>query len=579
MSDHASNVLRTKTFTDSMFRRLFWPTLLSALGLALGDIADALFVGIRIGKVGLATMSLVAPVYMIYNVLDIGIAVGASVHYTRALGKGKAKQGVEIFSQMLLFSLIVSIVIGALGLLLMPYILQMLGAGSKDGELWGYTREYLQIMFFGAPLTFLYFLLYYCVRCDDNEKLASAGYAIGYLTDIAASALFVLVFKMDVRGAIIATVLGKAVGICIFMLHFTRKWAILRFRFVKPDPKLVFSILQTGMASSFGYIGQFAALLIVNNILLRIGGESSLAQLNVVQNVSYIALAIYTALGDTVQPLCGTFYAEHNKDAIRRVMFVAIRIGVISGGVVSALFALFAPSVCALFGLTGSAVSEGAFAVRMFCLAVIPAGLSLISSACFQSIGREKLVFLINQLRTFVCFIAFALLLSLFDVKWFWFTFLGAELASLAIWMPVARLNRQSVSDVGFAYLLDANSTDISDLTSKAEAFCEENGATAKQVYCVTMCVEEVCQAIIENAFRKEGDEYIQLTLCFEKDGTAALHIRDNAVNFNPFAMKTGRDYDDADNLASLGIQMVKAKSKRFFYRRYAGFNTLSVEV
>ena len=217
MNDTASIALKNKSFTDNMFRRLFWPTLFSAIGLALGDIADALFVGIRIGKVGLATMSLVAPVYMIYNVLDIGIAVGASVHYTRALGKGKAKQGVEILSQMLLFSLIVSIVIGALGLLLMPYILQMLGAGSKDGELWEYTREYLQIMFFGAPLTFLYFLLYYCVRCDDNEKLASAGYATGYLTDIAASALFVLVFKMDVRGAIIATVLGKAVGICIFM--------------------------------------------------------------------------------------------------------------------------------------------------------------------------------------------------------------------------------------------------------------------------------------------------------------------------------------------------------------------------
>ena len=101
MRDTALNVLKNKSFTDNMFRRLFWPTLFSAFGLALGDVADALFVGIRIGKVGLATMTLVAPVYMIYNVLDIGIAVGASVHYTRALGKGKAKEGITIFSQML----------------------------------------------------------------------------------------------------------------------------------------------------------------------------------------------------------------------------------------------------------------------------------------------------------------------------------------------------------------------------------------------------------------------------------------------------------------------------------------------
>ena len=57
------------------------------------------------------------------------------------------------------------------------------------------------------------------------------------------------------------------------------------------------------------------------------------------------------------------------------------------------------------------------------------------------------------------------------------------------------------------------------------------------------------------------------------------IHLRDNAVDFNPFDMKTGQDYDDAENLASLGIQMVKSKAKRFFYRRYAGFNTLTVEV
>ena len=579
MSAYESGNIKNKSLTDSMFRRLLWPSLFSALGLALGDIADALFVGIRIGKIGLATMSLVAPIYMIYNVLDIGIAVGTSVHYTRTLGKGKARKAIGIYSQMVMFALIVSIVIGALGLILMPYILSLLGAGSPDGELWNYAKDYLQIMFMGAPLTFFYCLLYYCVRCDDDEKLASAGYVVGYLVDVSASALFILGFKMDVRGAIIATVLGKAVGICIFLIHFTKKWAILRFKFVKPEFKVIFSVLKTGMSASFGYIGQFVALLVVNNLLMRIGGDGALAQFNVVQNVSYFALAIYYALGDTAQPLCGTFFAEHNKDAIKRVMFLTVITGVLSGAVISGLFAIFAPSVCTLFGLTGTAVLDGAFAVRLFCFSVIPAGLSLMWSSCFQSINREKMVFLINQLRTFVCFTAFALILSQFGIKWFWFVFIGAELASLAIWIPVCRRKKLAVSEAVFSYLLDTNRTDISELISKAEEFCEENGAAPKQIYYVTMCVEEVCQAIIENAFRKEGDEYIQLTISFEKDGTIVLHMRDNAVNFNPFAMQTGQDYENDENLASLGIQMVKAKAKRFFYRRYVGFNTLTVEV
>ncbi len=571
--------LKRHTFTDKMFRRLFLPTLFSAIGWALGDIADALFVGIRLGNAGLATMSLVAPIYMIYNVLDVGIAVGTSVKYTQALGKGEAKKGVEIFSQMLIVAVVTSIAVCAVGLLAMPYILQFLGAGSPHGALWSYTREYLQIMFLGTPITFLYFLLYYCVRCDDNEKLASAGYIIGYFTDVVASAVFIMGFGLGVKGAIYATVLGKAVGVCIFCFHFTRKWAILRFRPSKPDFKLISSALKTGMASSFGFIGQFAALLIVNNILYKLGGSGALAVLNIVQDVSYVALAIYTALGDTVQPLSGTFFAEHNKGAIKRVMTLGILIGIISGAVIALVFVLCAPSVCRLFGLNGSQIASGAFAVRLFCISVIPAGLNITWSACFQAIKREKIVFLINQLRTFVCFLAFAVVLSQLGIKWFWFTFLGAEVLTIIIWVPIALSKKQEASGKVFSYLLDVNSTDFSELISKAEAFCEENGADIKKIYTITICIEEVCQAIIENAFKKTGEEYVQLTLCFEDDGAIMLHFRDNAVNFNPFAMKIGQDYDNPEHVSSLGIQMVRKKSKQFFYRRYSGFNTLTVEV
>ena len=579
MSDAVSANIKSRAFTDRMFRRLFWPSLVSSIGLALGDIADALFVGIRLGKVGLATMSLVAPVYMIYNVLDVGIAVGTSVKYTQHLGKGDAKKGIEVFSQMLVFAIAVSLAVAAIGLIAMPYILRLLGAGEVNGELWNYTKEYLQIMFLGAPLTFLYFLLYYCVRCDDAQKLASAGFTIGYLTDVVASAVFIMGLKLDVRGAIYATVLGKFVGVCIFLFHFTREWAILRFRPFKPDVSLVIGVLKTGMSSSVGYIGQFIALIVVNNLLQNIGGESALAVLNVVQDVSYVALAIYMALGDTIQPLSGTFFAEHNRDAIKRTMGLGMKIGVACGAVIAAAFAFFAPSICTLFGLKGTAVSMGTFAIRLFCLSIIPAGISIIWSACFQAIKRERIVFLINQLRTFVCFLAFALVLSCFEIKWFWCTFLGAELLSLAIWVPVSLKTRKTASDKVFNYLLDTNSSDISDLMNKAEAFCEKYDATPMQNYCVVLCVEEICQAIIENAFEQQGDEYIQLTLCIENDGAFVIHIRDNAVSFNPFAMNMGQDYDDEEQLASLGVQMVKNKSKQFFYRRYANFNTLTVEV
>ncbi|MDD3174003.1 MAG: MATE family efflux transporter, partial [Herbinix sp.] len=82
-----------KFFTRQMFYRFFTPSLLSAIVLSLGNIVDALVVGSKMGETGLAALGLLAPVYMIFNVFDLGMAIGGSVHYTKLLGEGKAKEG------------------------------------------------------------------------------------------------------------------------------------------------------------------------------------------------------------------------------------------------------------------------------------------------------------------------------------------------------------------------------------------------------------------------------------------------------------------------------------------------------
>ena len=47
-----------------------------------------------------------------------------------------------------------------------------------------------------------------------------------------------------------------------------------------------------------------------------------------------------------------------------------------------------------------------------------------------------------------------------------------------------------------------------------------------------------------------------------------------------PFALDTdGISLEKGRGLDALGIKMIKSKAKEFFYRRYAGFNTLVVRV
>ena len=136
-----------------------------------------------------------------------------------------------------------------------------------------------------------------------------------------------------------------------------------------------------------------------------------------------------------------------------------------------------------------------------------------------------------------------------------------------------------------FSVTLHSNTDELSTALSALEGFCEKWEADLKQTYYVQMTVEEMCSAIIQNGFIKEKKEngIVQLTLVSHENHDFSLHIRDNAFSFNPFEMnkKKLRDIDDTSvsDFNALGMDVIKKKSKSFYYRRYQGFNTMVVKI
>ena len=133
------------------------------------------------------------------------------------------------------------------------------------------------------------------------------------------------------------------------------------------------------------------------------------------------------------------------------------------------------------------------------------------------------------------------------------------------------------------AHALGNAGEEIADTIAEIEEFCGKWGADFRQSYYVTLTVEELCMAIIQNAFGKGREDYIQLTLIAQENGEFTLHIRDSAVSFNPFSMKMKKlelgDDNTEEEMKSVGILIVVKNAKEFFYRRYQGFNTLTVKV
>ena len=152
--------------------------------MGLANLADALCVGMMLGESALAAISLVSPIYMVFNVLHLGIAIGGSVTFAQLMGEGKVKQAVEIFRQMLVLALAVGIGLAVLGEIFLEPLLRLLGTDPSQGDVYTMTRDYAVRLIAAAPLFFLNMLFYYFIRCDDGEKRASVGLAVSNLLDV-----------------------------------------------------------------------------------------------------------------------------------------------------------------------------------------------------------------------------------------------------------------------------------------------------------------------------------------------------------------------------------------------------------
>ena len=569
-------------FVKQAFRRFFIPSLLAQLGLAIGGIADCIFVGNAIGVVGLTAISISQPVYLLFNTISYSLSIGGSIRYAAALSEGKEKEGNRIFGNVIRFAFFTYLLLCGLGLLFLPQLLRFLGAGAPGTQVWECCRQVVRAQLLLIPLMFLQGPFYYFINCDNRPKLAAVALVTSSTLDVLFNYIFVVRMKIGIVGSVYATGVGAAAMVLISLTHFLFKKGCLRFTWPAFDFKEVFCSFKTGFATSIQHIFQFVTILFCNRMLMRLSGELGVAVLDIVFNVTLLTASVYDALSMALQPMISTFRGERNRQNIRETLGEAVKVSVIMSVILTAVLELFPGAIGQLFGLRGAAeLASGKTAIRIYAIGILASGFNMLMTYYYQALEQEKISYLLFTLRSFVLFLLYACLFGNHRLNFFWWTYPATEFTTLAF---LIRYNRDHGSwtylpgeehDV-FTCTIYREHADLGQVEQQVNTYMEGMNASTQQTYYVTMMVEEVCGVILDKA----SAEYIQLTLVPHEDGTVTLQLRDNAKRFNPFEVSTENiDLMDEIGLDALGVKLVKKKAKEFFYRQYAGFNTLVVRI
>lgn len=212
---------------DMLNRRALWRTLIMFALPIIGsgvvqqsfNSVDLAVVGHFIGSDALAAVGANGAVISLIITMFMGIALGANVVISRALGAGNPEVVRHSVSTQALFSIVAGVALAVLGLLIAAPILSML---DTPDDVLPQATLYLKIYALGFPGMMIYNFSSAVLRSIGDTLRPLVWLVIGGIMNVALNVVLVLCFGAGVEGVAIATAISNyvsAAGVLFILLR------------------------------------------------------------------------------------------------------------------------------------------------------------------------------------------------------------------------------------------------------------------------------------------------------------------------------------------------------------------------
>lgn len=184
----------------------------------LYNTVDSAIVGNFVGKEALAAVGATGTAVNTLVGFFSGLSVGATVIIARYFGAKDDKQLHAAVQSTYVMTLAMGVLLTLLGIFGAPYLLQLLNT-PKDA--FDQALLYLRIYFAGASGLIMFNMCSGILRAVGDSTRPLYVLILCSMLNVVLDLLFVLVFKMGVGGAALATIVSQFIsaGVLLYMLH------------------------------------------------------------------------------------------------------------------------------------------------------------------------------------------------------------------------------------------------------------------------------------------------------------------------------------------------------------------------
>ena len=375
-------------FTYKKLLRFVLPSIAMMVFISVYGVVDGFFVSNFAGKTSFAAINLVMPFVMLLGGIGFMVGTGGTALVSKVLGEGNREKANRYFSMMVFLTLLLGVLLTAVGIAAMEPVARFLGATDAmiaDSVLYGRIVVGFTTAFM-LQNVFQSFLI-----AAEKPKLGLLATIAAGLTNILLDALFVGGFGWGVAGAAIATGISQCVGGLLPLFYFLRpNDSLLRLVRTKPELAPLVKACTNGSSELMSSISSSVVSMVYNFQLLKYIGEDGVSAYGVLLYVQFIFVAIYIGYSVGCAPVIGYHYGAGNRDELKNLLRKsALLIG--SAGVLLTLLArLLASPLASIFvgyDETLHALTEHAF--RLISFSFLLSGFNIFTSAFFTALSRS----------------------------------------------------------------------------------------------------------------------------------------------------------------------------------------------
>ncbi len=386
---------------------LGWPIMVESLLQTGYNLADTFWLGNmgkEAGKDALAATQISWPLIWLMMSVGMGFGIAAIALVSQHTGAGKIKEADKDAGQLLLFFLLFSCVVGLIGFLISPtmvnYVITDDPAVARKGTL------FMQTIFLGQPFMFVFMGFAFLLRAWGDTVTPMLITLVSLITNIILDPVFIYGLgpfpEWGIFGAAFATVLTRAVAaaIALYLLFNDKVGLRLKLKDMKPDFKRLKKFFRIGAPASIGNSGTAFGFVILTFIIARVNNPTaSLAAYNAGDRIVGLMFIFMGGLAVAMSTMVGQNLGADKKERAERV----VKKGILSLASIMTLFTLIIfllrKEFIIIFNQDPTVVSIGTEFLLIFSFSMPFFGIFRAVNAVFEGSGHTKYQMALNLVR------------------------------------------------------------------------------------------------------------------------------------------------------------------------------------